>query len=70
MGRAEHLTTTLPLAAAFIVLAGLAFGPAPQALERTAGGAVWLAVLVATVPVARALLSAELAETAGTCCAA
>ena len=60
----EVLTTTLPLAAAFIVLAGLAFGPAPQALERTAGGTVWLAVLVATVPVARALLSAELAEEA------
>ena len=60
----EVLTTTLPLAAAFVVLAGLAFGPAPQALARTAGGTVWLAVLVATVPVARALLSAELAEDA------
>lgn len=60
----EILTTTLPLAAAFVVLAGLAFGPAPQALERTAGGTVWLAVLVATVPVARALLSAELTEDA------
>lgn len=60
----EVLTTTLPLAAAFVVLAGLAFGPAPQALERTAGGTVWLAVLVATVPVARALLSADLTEEA------
>lgn len=60
----EVLTTTLPLAAAFVVLAGLAFGPAPQALARTAGGTVWLAVLVATVPVARALLSAELTEDA------
>lgn len=60
----ELLTTTVPLAAAFVVLAGLAFGPAPQALERTAGGTVWLAVLVATVPVARALLSAEIAEDA------
>ena len=60
----EVLTTTLPLAAAFVVLAGLAFGPAPQALARTAGGTVWLAVLVATVPVARALLSAEIAEDA------
>lgn len=60
----EVLTTTLPLAAAFVVLAGLAFGPAPEALARTAGGTVWLAVLVATVPVARALLSAELTEDA------
>ena len=60
----EVLTTTLPLAAAFVVLAGLAFGPAPQALARTAGGTVWLAVLVATLPVARALLSAEFAEDA------
>lgn len=58
----ELLTTALPLAAAFVVLAGLAFGPEPQALERTAGGTVWLAVLVATLPVARAVLSAELTE--------
>ena len=64
-GAGRELTvTTLPLAAAFVVLAGLAFGPDPQALVRTAGGTVWLAVLVATVPVARAVLSAELAEDA------
>ena len=60
----EVLTTTLPLAAAFVVLAGLAFGRSPQALAGSAGGTVWLAVLVATVPVARALLSAELTEDA------
>jgi heme exporter protein B len=60
----EVLTTTLPLAAAFVVLAGLAFGPAPQALASAAGGTVWLAVLVATVPIARALLTAELNEDA------
>ena len=60
----EVLTTTLPLAAAFVVLAGLAFGPSPQALAGSAGGTVWLAVLVATVPVARAVLSAELSEDA------
>jgi heme exporter protein B len=60
----EVLTTTLPLAAAFVVLAGLAFGPSPQALAGSAGGTVWLAVLVSTVPVARALLSAELTEDA------
>ena len=58
----ELLTTALPLAAAFVVLAGLAFGPEPQALGRTAGGTVWLAVLVATLPVARAVLSAEMTE--------
>lgn len=58
----ELLTTTLPLAAAFVVLAGLAFGPEPRALAETAGGTVWLAVLVATLPVARAVLSAELGE--------
>jgi len=60
----EVLTTTLPLTAAFVVLAGLAFGPVPRDLASTAGGTVWLAVLVATVPVARALLSAELTEDA------
>ena len=60
----EVLTTTLPLAAAFVVLAGLAFGPAPEALARTAGGTVWLCVLVATVPISRALVSAELTEDA------
>jgi heme exporter protein B len=58
----ELLTTALPLAAAFVVLAGLAFGPEPQTLGRTAGGTVWLAVLVATLPVARAVLSAEMTE--------
>jgi heme exporter protein B len=60
----EVLTTTLPLTAAFVVLAGLAFGPVPRELAGAAGGTVWLAVLVATVPVARALLSAELTEDA------
>ncbi len=60
----EVLTTALPLTAAFVVLAGLAFGPVPRDLASTAGGTVWLAVLVATVPVARALLSAELTEDA------
>lgn len=60
----EVLTTALPLTAAFVVLAGLAFGPVPRDLASTAGGTVWLAVLVATVPVARALLCAELTEDA------
>jgi heme exporter protein B len=60
----EVVTTALPLTAAFVVLGGLAFGPVPRDLANTAGGTVWLAVLVATVPVARALLSAELTEDA------
>ena len=58
----ESLVTTAPLVAAFVVLAGLAFGPAPQELARTAGGTLWLAVLVATVPVARSVAGAEVAE--------
>lgn len=58
----EALVTTAPFAAAFVVLAGLAFGPVPDELARTAPGAVWLAVLVATVPLARTVATAEVAE--------
>lgn len=58
----EVAVTTLPFVAAFVVLAGLAFGPAPQALGQTAAGTVWLAVLVAAVIVARAVAGAEVAE--------
>ena len=58
----ESLVTTAPFVAAFTVLAGLAFGPAPQELASTAAGTLWLAVLVATVPVARSVASAELAD--------
>lgn len=60
----EMTVTTVPFVAAFVVLAGLAFGPAPQTLERTAGGTVWLAVLVAAVVLARAVAAVELAEDA------
>lgn len=58
----EALVTTAPFAAAFVVLAGLAFGPAPAELARTAPGAVWLAVLVATVPLARTVAAVEVAD--------
>lgn len=58
----EALVTTAPFAAAFVVLAGLAFGPAPHDLAQTAGGTAWLAVLVATVPLARAVAGAEVAD--------
>lgn len=58
----EASVTAIPFAAAFVVLAGLAFGPAPAELGRTAPGSIWLAVLVATVPLARTVASAEVAE--------
>lgn len=58
----ELTVTTVPFVAAFVVLAGLAFGPAPQTLARTAAGTVWLAVLVAAVVVAHAVAGAEVAE--------
>lgn len=58
----EALVTTLPFVAAFVVLAGLAFGPAPAQLAVTAPGSVWLAVLVATVPLARTIAAAEVAD--------
>lgn len=58
----ETLVTTAPFVAAFVVLAGLAFGPTPRVLEATVGGSVWLAVLVATVPLAGSVAGAEMAE--------
>ncbi|SFE83033.1 heme exporter protein CcmB [Blastococcus tunisiensis] len=58
----EALVTTAPFVAAFVVLAGLAFGPAPQQLAVAAGGTTWLAVLVATVPLARTVAGTERAE--------
>ncbi|RBY82381.1 hypothetical protein DQ238_03530 [Geodermatophilus sp. TF02-6] len=58
----EALVTTAPYVAAFVVLAGLAFGPSPQQLAPVAGGTTWLAVLGATVPLARAVAAAEVAE--------
>lgn len=58
----EAVVTTAPFAAAFVVLAGLAFGPVPAELDRTAAGAIWLAVLVATVPLARTVAAAEVSD--------
>ena len=58
----EALVTTVPFVAAFVILAGLAFGPSPRQLAPTAGGTTWLAVLVATVPLARAVAAQEVAE--------
>jgi heme exporter protein B len=58
----EGLVTTAPFVAAFVVLAGLAFGPGPEALAQVAGATVWLAVLGATVPLAWTVAGAEVAE--------
>ncbi len=58
----EVTVTTIPFVAAFVVLAGLAFGPAPLTLARTSGGTIWLAVLVAGVVIARSVAAAEVAE--------
>jgi heme exporter protein B len=58
----EGLVTTAPFVAAFLVLAGLAFGPVPQTLAQVGGGTVWLAVLGATVPLARTVAGVEVAE--------
>lgn len=58
----EALVTTAPLLAAFVVLAGLAFGPGPRQLAAAAPGTVWLAVLVAAVPLSRAVAAVEVAE--------
>lgn len=58
----EAVVTTAPFAVAFLVLAGLAFGPSPVELERVAPGVLWLAVLVATVPLSRAVGAVEVAE--------
>jgi heme exporter protein B len=58
----EALVTTAPFVGALVVLAGLAFGPVPSDLAQTAGGTVWLAVLVATVPLAGTVAGAEVAE--------
>jgi heme exporter protein B len=58
----EALVTTVPFVAAFAVLAGLAFGPDPRQLALTAPGTAWLAVLVATVPLARTVAGAEVAD--------
>lgn len=58
----EALVTTAPFVAAFVVLAGLAFGPTPRVLTATVGGSVWLAVLVATVPLSGSVAGAEQAE--------
>lgn len=58
----EALVTTAPFAAAFVVLAGLAFGPSPSDLADTAAGSIWLAVLVAAVPLARTVGAVEVNE--------
>lgn len=54
--------TTAPFTAAFVVLAGLAVGPAPADLTAAAPGVVWLAVLVSAVPLSRTVAATEAAD--------
>lgn len=55
----DAAVTVLPLVAAVVVLAGLSFGPAPADLRGTAPGVLWLAVLLATVPLTRQVAAEE-----------
>lgn len=54
--------TVAPFVAATLLLAGLAFGPAPDRLAATAPGVVWLAVLFAAASMAGHVAAAEEAD--------
>lgn len=58
----DAAVTVLPVAAAVVLLSGLAFGPRPSVLAATAPGALWLAVLLAAVPLSDRGIRAERAE--------
>lgn len=60
----DAAVTVLPVAAVVILLSGLAFGPRPSVLATTAPGALWLAVLLAAVPLSDRVTRAERAEDA------
>ncbi len=55
----EQLGVVMPFVLAMLVLAGLAFGPAPAVLVAVAPGLPWLTVLFAAVPLARGVAAAE-----------
>lgn len=57
-------STVLPFVVAATVLAALAVGPQPAALDTAAPGVVWLVVLLTAVPLARAATAAEQADDA------
>lgn len=58
----EASVTVAPYVAALLLAAGLGFDAAPRVLAATGPGMVWLAVLVAAVPLARGVAAAERAE--------
>lgn len=55
----EATTVVAPFVVAAVLLAGLAFGPAPRVLTAVAPGTVWLVTLLAAAPLARGLAAAE-----------
>lgn len=55
----EAAATALPFVSVLVVMAGLAFGPDGQVLTATAPGMVWVAVLVAALPLAPGVAAAE-----------
>lgn len=57
-------STVLPFTVAAVLLAGLAVGSDRQVLAAAAPGIVWLVVLLAAVPLARSVTSAEQADDA------
>ena len=55
----EALVVVVPFTLAACLLAGLAFGPAPDVLRATAPGLPWLLVLVGALPLTRSVAAAE-----------
>lgn len=55
----ETLATVLPFVASLVVLAGVGFGPDRAVLAGVAPGLVWLVVLVAALPLAGGVATAE-----------
>lgn len=58
----DATVTVLPLVLAALLLAGLGMGASPEVRVIIAPGLVWLVVLFAAVPLARAVAAAERAE--------
>ncbi|MBI1759073.1 MAG: heme exporter protein CcmB [Actinobacteria bacterium] len=55
----EATTAVAPFVLVAVLLAGLAFGPAPQILAAVAPGTIWLVTLLAAAPLARGVAAAE-----------
>ncbi|GAA1439347.1 heme exporter protein CcmB [Nocardiopsis tropica] len=54
-----NAVTALPFVAALVLFAGLGFGPRSEILTATAPGLVWIVVIVAALPLAGGVASAE-----------